>query len=99
MQLSESQDDDEIYLFERVVAHLQSRYQYSPDEAARLVNEYYSKFTDSAFCAKFGIPVQNADFFCHMEARAMTDRVHYYEGLGHLPDERAFVEWQRKNRD
>jgi hypothetical protein len=98
MRLKVSTDDDEIYLFERVVAHLQSRYKYLPDDAAELVNDYYANFTDPAFCEKFNIPVQNVDFFCHMEAVAMADRVHYYQGLSHIPDERAFIEWQRKIR-
>ena len=96
MRLSESSDEDEIYLFERVVVHLQSRYAYLPHEAQRLVNDYYANFTDSVFCEKFHIPVQNVDFFCHMEAVAMADRVHYYQGLRHTPDERTFIEWQRK---
>ena len=98
MQLNVSSDDDEIYLFERVVAHLQSRYKYFPDDAVKLVNGYYANFTNPVFCEKFCIPVQNVDFFCHMEAVAMADRVQYYQALGHIPDERAFVEWQRKIR-
>lgn len=93
MRLNVSTDDDEIYLFERVIAHLQSRYRYLPDSAMQLVNDYYANFTNPDFCEKFGIPVQNVDFFCHMEAVSMADRVHYYQGLGHIPDERAFVEW------
>lgn len=96
MRLNLSSDDDEIFLFERVVSHLQSRYKYSLDEAVELVNGYYENFTDPIFCGKFNVPVQNVDFFCHMEAVAMADRVHYYQGLGHIPGERAFIEWQRK---
>jgi hypothetical protein len=96
MRLNISSDDDEIYLFERVVAHLQSRYKYSKDDAVELVNGYYANFTDSGFCEKFNIPVQNVDFFCHMEAVAMADRIHYYQGLSHNPDEQAFIEWQRR---
>jgi hypothetical protein len=96
MQLSVSLDDDEIYLFERVVARLQSYYNYLPDDAVKLVNDYYKNFTNSVFCEKFNIPIQNIDFFCHMEATAMADRVHYYQGLNNIPNEKAFIEWQKK---
>ena len=95
MRLNVSADEDEIYLFERVVAHLQSRYKYLPDEAVELVNGYYANFTDPSLCEKFNIPVQDIDFFCHMESISMADRIHYYQGLGHDPNEQAFVEWQR----
>lgn len=96
MRLNVSTDDDEIYLFERVVAHLQSRYKYLQDDAVKLVNEYYTNFTNPVFCEKFNIPVQNIDFFCHIEAVGMADRVHYYQGLGHIPDEPTFIKWQIK---
>lgn len=82
--------------FERVVSHLQSRYKYLPDDAVELVNGYYANFTNPVFCEKFGIPVQNVDFFCHMEANAMADRIHYYQGLAHIPDERAFIDCKKK---
>lgn len=98
MHLEISSDEDEIYLFERVVSHLQSNHHYLPDDAVRLVNAYYANFTSQIFCNKFHIPVQNIDFFCHIEAISMADRVHYYEGLGYEPDERAFIDWQRKIR-
>ncbi|WMW80825.1 hypothetical protein RF679_00755 [Undibacterium cyanobacteriorum] len=96
MRLDESTDEDEIYLFERVVVHLQSRHMYSQDDAVALVNGYYANFTDHTFCERFNIPVQSVEFFCHIEAVSMADRVHYYQGLGHTPDEQAFVEWQRR---
>jgi len=50
MDLKVSSDEDELFLFERVVKHLQSLYGYSFDDAVRLVNEYYAKFTDQNFC-------------------------------------------------
>ncbi|MBC3918115.1 hypothetical protein H8L32_11555 [Undibacterium sp. CY18W] len=96
MQLNVSSDEDEVFLFERVVSHLQTTYKHTLEDAVRLVNEYYSNFTDPIFCKKFHIPVQNIDFFGHIEARGMADRVHYYQGLGHVPDERAFIDWQRE---
>lgn len=98
MRLEVSSDDDEVFLFERVVGHLQSSYEYSLNDAVELVNGYYSKFTDPEFCEKFGIPVQNIDFFFHIEALGMADRVHYYLGLNNTPDERAFIDWQRSVR-
>lgn len=93
-----SDDDDEVFLFERVVKHLQSSYDYSYDDAVRLVNDYYAKFTDPEYCDKYDISVQTMDFFGHIEARGMADRVQYYQGLKHEPDEGAFIEWQRKVR-
>lgn len=93
-----SNDDDEVFLFERVVRHLQSFYCYSHDDAISLVNGYYMKFTDPNYCDKYDISVQTMDFFGHIEARSMADRVHYYQGLGYEPDEAAFIEWQRKAR-
>ncbi|MBB3063673.1 hypothetical protein [Microbulbifer rhizosphaerae] len=96
MDLKISSDDDEVFLFERVVNHLQSSYGYSCDEAVRLVNEYYANFTDVHYCSQHGIPVQNADFFSHIEALGMADRVHYYQGLKNAPDEKSFIEWQRR---
>jgi hypothetical protein len=98
MGLEISSNDDEVFLFERVVKHLQSLHGYSCDAAIRLVNEYYKKFTDPDYCDQHNISVQTMDFFGHIEARSMADRVHYYQGLKHEPDEAAFIEWQRKIR-
>jgi hypothetical protein len=95
----ESYNEDEIYLFERIVKHLQSFYGYSSDQAVELINRYYLNFTDPEFCNKNGIPVQTMDFFGHIEARGMADRVQYYEGLNNSPDEQSFIEWQRKIRN
>jgi len=95
MNLKVSSDEDERFLFDRVVKHLQLSYGYSSDDAVRLVNEYYAKFTDQNFCDKYDITAQSMDFFGHVEARGMADRVHYYQGLQHEPDEMAFIDWQR----
>ncbi|MDO8330619.1 MAG: hypothetical protein Q7T36_09125 [Fluviicoccus sp.] len=96
LKLSPNADDDEFFLFERVIGHLQHSYSHGHEHATMLVNQYYSKFTDAAYCHKYQIPVQTVDFFCHIEARGMADRVQYYEVLDHLPDEAAFIVWQRK---
>lgn len=98
MDLQISSDDDEIFLFERVVRHLQSVHGYSYNDSVRLVNEYYADFTDPSCCDEHSIPVQNFDFFSHIEAVSMADRVHYYRGLKNTPDEAAFVSWQRETR-
>ncbi|WP_437528533.1 hypothetical protein WME95_41910 [Sorangium sp. So ce327] len=97
MGLKISTDEDEIFLFERVVKHLQSSYGYSLEDAERLVSGYYEKFTDQNYCDKYDIMAQTMDFFGHIESRGMADRVHFYEGLKHEPDEAAFIEWQQKN--
>ncbi|WP_437974883.1 hypothetical protein WMF11_42820 [Sorangium sp. So ce295] len=96
MGLKISTDEDEIFLFERVVKHLQSSYGYSLEDAERLVSGYYEKFTDQNYCDKYDIMAQTMDFFGHIESRGMADRVHFYEGLKHEPDEAAFIEWQQK---
>ncbi|WP_141215595.1 hypothetical protein [Hahella sp. CCB-MM4] len=96
MDLKVSLDETQVYLFECVVRHLQSSHGYSHDDAVRLVNGYYANFTDARYCSEHGIPVQNADFFSHIGAKSMADRVHYYQGQGNVPNEVAFVEWQRK---
>lgn len=96
MELQVSIDEDEIFLFERVVKHLKLSYGYTDDEAISLVNGYYAKFTAPSFCDKYDISVQTVDYFCHIEARGMADRVHYYQALGYEPDEMAFIEWQQK---
>lgn len=98
MELKVSSDEDEIFLFEHVVRHLQSSYGYSYDGAVSLVNRYYEKFTDINYCKKHGIPVQNEIFFSHIAALGMADRVHYYEGLNNAPNETAFVSWQKAFR-
>ena len=48
MELNVSLDDDEIYLFERVIKHLQTIYNYSAGDAVELVNAYYENFTNPA---------------------------------------------------
>jgi hypothetical protein len=98
MDLKVSSDEEDVFLFERVVKHLQLSYGYSFDDTVCLVNEYYAKFTDHNFCDRYKMTAQTMDFFCHIEARGMADRVHYYQGLQHEPDEMAFIEWQRKVR-
>ncbi|MCH7310323.1 hypothetical protein [Acinetobacter sp. ANC 4805] len=98
VELKVSADDDVMYLFERVVKHLQASYRYSSDEAIQLVNDYFASFTSPTFCYEYAIPVQDDDFFCHIEALGMADRVQYYQGLKKLPDERAFIDWQRSVR-
>ncbi|WNJ95666.1 hypothetical protein RND59_00650 [Vibrio ruber] len=98
MKLRVSSNDDEVFLFERVVKHLQLSYGYPHDEAIVLINEYYLKFTDKDYCDKYDISVQTMDFFGHIEARGMADRVHYYQGLKHEPDEAEFIKWQRNVR-
>ncbi|AUI88077.1 hypothetical protein BS333_17035 [Vibrio azureus] len=96
LKLSPSSDEIEIFLFECVVKNLQSFYGHSYDDAVRLVNEYYAKFTDAHFCRQHGIPVQTADLFSHIAAAGMADRVQYYQGLKNDPNERALIEWQWK---
>lgn len=63
MKLIDFSDDDELYLFERVVKNLQSFYGHSESDAIRMVNEYYHKFTNAEFCHRYNIPVQTVDFF------------------------------------
>lgn len=98
VELKVSADDDVAYLFERVVKHLQSSYGYSLSEAIQSVNDYFASLTNPIFCAQHGIPVQDDDFFCHIEALGMTDRIHYYQGLKNALDEQAFIKWQKRSR-
>jgi len=93
-----SDNDDEIFLFENVVKHLVSTYECSNDAAIRMVNEYYKKFTDPEYCSKFDISTQNEEFFSHIAARGMTDRVYYYTELNNKPNEEKFIIWQRSVR-
>ena len=90
-----TEDDVVVFLFERVVRHLEATFGYSRADAVRSVNEYLAKFTSDDYCRAHGIPVQTDDFFCHIEARSMADRVHYYVWLRNEPNETEFVAWQK----
>ncbi len=98
LMVSGSYNDDEIYLFERIVEQLKSSYGHSNDQAIELVNSYLSKFTDQEFCLKHKIPVQTVDFFFHIEALGMADRIRFYEVWDNIPNENEFISWQRKVR-
>lgn len=93
-----SEDEDLVWLFERVVRQLQGEYGHSEDAAIRLVNDYYRKFTDPVFCEKYDMSAQTPEFFCREESLSMADRIQYYEALGGEPDEGAFIQWQRARR-
>ena len=98
LEISNDYDEDEIWLFERIVNRLESDHGHTHEKAIEMVNSYYRKFTDEEFCHKHGIPAQNIDFFCHIESAGMADRVHYYEVLINTPNEGEFIQWQRKFR-
>jgi hypothetical protein len=98
LRIPDSYDDDEIFLLERIVERLKSSYGHSNDKAVELVNSYLSKFTDQDFCLKHKIPVQTVDFFLHIEALGMADRIQFYEVLDNIPNENEFISWQRRVR-
>lgn len=99
IQLSISSDDeDEVWLFERTVLQLQKEYGHTEANAINLVNQYYKKFTDPKFCSLYDMSVQTAEFFCREESLSMADRVQFYEAMCNAPDEQAFIQWQRTSR-
>ncbi|MFZ6801346.1 hypothetical protein [Undibacterium sp. Di24W] len=98
LEISQDYDEDEIWLFERIVSHLKADHAHTHEKSIELVNSYYGKFTNEEFCHIHGIPAQNIDFFCHIESVGMADRVHYYEALFNTPNEDEFIQWQRKFR-
>ncbi|MFG0227307.1 hypothetical protein [Achromobacter sp. 413638] len=89
-------DEDAIWLFERIVRELGKRFDHAEAEAVDLVNRYCQKFTDPDFCRAYDVPVQTMEFFAREESLAMADRVHFYVVLGNEPNESAFVEWEKR---
>lgn len=98
LKISSDYDEDEVWLFERIVKHLESDHGHSHEKAIELVNSYYEKFTSEEFCEKYDMSAQNIDFFAHIESTGMADRVHYYEFLQRVPNESEFIQWQRELR-
>jgi hypothetical protein len=91
-------DEDELWLFERTAKELQKAYGHSENSAIVLINAYYKRFTDSAFCGRFDLSPQTGEFFLREESLCIADRVQYFEHLGHTPNEQEFIQWQRKAR-
>ncbi|MBN3006464.1 hypothetical protein JW897_22235 [Chromobacterium alkanivorans] len=96
--LISSDDEDEVWLFERTARQLKKEYGHTEAEAVNLVNGYYKKFTDPVFCSSYDLSVQTAEFFHREESLSMADRVQFYEAMGNAPDEQAFIQWQRARR-
>lgn len=49
-------NDDEVFLFERIVKHVQKLCECTTDEAVNLVSAYVANFTDPVFCKKIIFP-------------------------------------------
>ena len=98
LKISSDYDEDEVWLFERIVKRLKSDHGHSHDKSIELVNSYYAKFTNEEFCGKYDMSAQNIDFFFHIESGGMADRIHYYEFLHKTPNETEFIQWQQKIR-
>lgn len=93
-----SPDEDELWLFHRILVELQEGFGHSEEVAVDLVNGYYRRFTDPAYCDRFNMSAQGMEFFFHEEAIQMADRIQYYEFLGHQPNEWEFIQWHRSIR-
>lgn len=93
-----SDDEDVVWLFERIVEELSSRYKHSKQEAHKLVNEYLGKFMSKEFCDAHDFPVETLELIRREEALTMADRVHFYEFLDNPPNEDEFIQWQRAMR-
>lgn len=93
-----SDDEDVIWLFERILEELSSRYKHSNQEARELVNGYLRKFMSKEFCDAHGFPIETLELIQCEEALTMADRVHFYEFLENSPNEDEFIQWQRAMR-
>ncbi|HWV15049.1 MAG TPA: hypothetical protein VN030_06415 [Cellvibrio sp.] len=87
-------DEDTNIFFNTVLSLLQKECNYSYEESCSLIQEYYINFTNSEYCQKLGIPVQDDDFFFHEGAGGMALRIHYYLGLKANPEPEQFIEWR-----
>ena len=81
-------------LLNETAEDLQTRFKYSSEAAAALVEDYLKKFTDEDFCAEINIPVQNEDVFFHESAIGLALRVHYYLGMHADPNPVMFMNWR-----
>jgi len=86
-------EQDTTFLFDQAVERLKFE-GYSFDEASDLLQEYFSRFTNREYCAKAGVPPQDADSFHHDGPAGVALRAHYCIRLGLPPDYSSFVEWR-----
>jgi len=93
-----TEDDDELWLLERIVKRLCNDYGHPEALALSALNTYLKKFTDSQYCTRYNLSTQSFEFWCRAESAEMADRVQYHIVLGNEPNEAEFIQWERAVR-
>ena len=86
----------ENWMFDRIVANLQSLFAHEPTDAVALTQRYYDLFRDKAYCESIGVVVQDDDYFNHEAPMGMAMRVHYYLSLKGDPAPQSYLFWRRE---
>ncbi len=73
----DSEDEDDLWLLERIVKRLQEDHGHTQIAAVDALNAYLTRFADSEYCARYGMSAQTFQFWCRAESTEMADRVQY----------------------
>lgn len=91
-----SVDEDTHYLFYETAMKLRSELSIPLENAVKLVEEYYSKFTDTNYCDSLGINIRDEDFFHSEGVIGMVYWIVFLVVEKNDLDYNKFHEWRSK---
>lgn len=95
MEYAPPTDQETELLFEKVIAELQSEFDYVPEEAKALVDEFRLNFASQRRID--GSPMFEVEWMHHQGAHSLALYVQYYVKLQMKLDDSAFLNWRREH--